>query len=159
MRKSKIIVTLVAVILVGLLLSGTAVFSDQNGVTSDFEQADSVVVDSDGDSLEDGLECVFYGTDPYNADTDGDGLLDCEEVSNGWDPLDPHSPCNACGGIVVDYEQTESAVVDFDGDSLEDGLECVFYGTDPYNPDTDGDGFTDYEEISNGWNPLDPNNP
>lgn len=86
------IVTLVAVILVGLLLSGTTVFSDQNGVTYGYEQTESSNGDSDGDTLEDGLELVFYGTDPFNPDTDGDGLMDCEELSNGWDPLDPNNP-------------------------------------------------------------------
>ncbi|MDP6868868.1 MAG: thrombospondin type 3 repeat-containing protein [Acidimicrobiales bacterium] len=32
-------------------------------------------------------------------------------------------------------------------------------GTDPDNPDTDGDGFTDGEEIDGGSDPLDPNDP
>ncbi len=28
------------------------------------------------------------------------------------------------------------------------------YGTDPNKPDTDGDGYLDGEEVTNGYNPL-----
>jgi hypothetical protein len=45
---------------------------------------------------------------------------------------------------------------DTDGDGLSDYLERVEYGTDPNNPDTDGDGYTDGEEVAAGTNPLDP---
>lgn len=41
-------------------------------------------------------------------------------------------------------------------DPDEDGLDNVlegFYGTDPANPDTDGDGVSDGEEVRNGKNP------
>ena len=43
--------------------------------------------DTDGDSLEDIVETQVYGTNPYHADTDGDGRSDGEEVSIGTDPL------------------------------------------------------------------------
>ncbi len=36
--------------------------------------------DTDGDSLEDIVETQVYGTNPYHADTDGDGRSDGEEV-------------------------------------------------------------------------------
>ncbi|PJE76077.1 hypothetical protein COV04_00915 [Candidatus Uhrbacteria bacterium CG10_big_fil_rev_8_21_14_0_10_48_11] len=42
---------------------------------------------------------------------------------------------------------------DTDGDGLFDGEEVRSFGTDPLNPDTDGDGFTDGEEVRNGYNP------
>lgn len=45
--------------------------------------------------------------------------------------------------------------VDTDGDSLPDISESGF-GTDPNNPDTDGGGVNDGDEIINGGNPLDP---
>jgi hypothetical protein len=32
-------------------------------------------------------------------------------------------------------------------------------GTDPLNPDTDSDGHSDGDEVTNGWDPLDPNDP
>ena len=36
---------------------------------------------------------------------------------------------------------------DADGDGLSDDEEINIYGTNPENPDTDGDGLTDAEEI------------
>ncbi len=81
--------------------------------------------DSDGDGLLDVQEVLNYGTDPRNPDTDGDGLNDGTEVDMAAgtgcpDPLNPDS----------------------DGDTLTDGEE-VFLGTDPCNVDTDGDGVVD----------------
>lgn len=51
--------------------SGNNIFqdSDQDGLTNDEEQ--------------------LYGTDPQNADTDGDGYSDGAEVRSGYDPLKP----------------------------------------------------------------------
>ena len=49
------------------------------------------IIDSDGDGLLDGQE-VMIGTDPFNPDTDGDGINDGDEVSNNTDPLDPCDP-------------------------------------------------------------------
>lgn len=48
-------------------------------------------VDSDGDGIEDYDE-PFYGTDPHNRDTDGDGFSDAAEVwIHKTDPCDPKS--------------------------------------------------------------------
>lgn len=44
---------------------------------------------------------------------------------------------------------------DSDNDGLADELEKI-YGTDLNNPDTDGDGFKDGEEVKNGYNPKGP---
>lgn len=43
--------------------------------------------------------------------------------------------------------------IDSDGDMLEDDVELYFVGTDPNNPDTDGDMLIDYE-VAFGLNPL-----
>jgi len=112
--------------------------------------------DYDVDGLSNLMEFV-YGTDPYNADTDGDGCPD------GW---------------VVYYDtnrasfpyDSKHAVFDSDGDGMKDvnvdpnykfdpasGLTALEWpdddgwnnlreyeeGTDPTNPDTDGDGRFD----------------
>ena len=69
--------------------------------------------DSDHDGLGDDEETDTYGTDPANPDTDGDGLLDGQEVAIGTDPLD----------------------TDTDGDGISDKDE-VDAETDPLNPDT-----------------------
>lgn len=42
---------------------------------------------------------------------------------------------------------------DSDNDGLRDWEEELFH-TDPYNPDTDGDGYLDGEEVDSGHNPL-----
>jgi len=44
--------------------------------------------------------------------------------------------------------------VDSDKDSITDYNEVHLYYTNPNNPDTDGDGHLDSEEINNGFNPC-----
>ena len=46
-------------------------------------------------------------------------------------------------------------IPDVDYDGLLDEDELAVYGTDPHNPDSDGDGLTDREEAELG---TDPNN-
>ncbi|MGC4191646.1 MAG: hypothetical protein QM589_10890 [Thermomicrobiales bacterium] len=108
---------------------------------------DPLNTDTDGDGLPDGQEVIYLGTDPLNADTDGDGGSDWVEVDKwGTDPLVPNpSPI-----------QTSPDQMDTDGDGLTNAEETDIYGTNPHNPDSDGDGYSDYEEIING---TDPNSP
>ncbi len=47
----------------------------------------------------------------------------------------------------------KAAVVDTDQDGLADELELQL-GTLTYNPDMDGDGYKDGEEVENGYNPF-----
>lgn len=68
--------------------------------------------DPDGDGLLNDEEADL-GTDPENADTDGDGLSDLQER---------------------DY--TDPLVADSDGDTFSDGDEELIYGTDPNDPDS-----------------------
>lgn len=91
--------------------------------------------DTDGDGLLDGEEVNTYRTHPLKRDTDGDGLTDGDEVrSRGTDPLRP----------------------DTDGDDLTDGDEVLRYRTNPLVADTDKGGVPDGREIQLGLNPLDP---
>lgn len=53
----------------------------------------------------------------------------------------------------LDSQDLEKFQIDSDKDGLTDLVE-KFYGTDPYNPDTDGDGYLDGEEVKNHFNPL-----
>ncbi|MFT4304320.1 MAG: thrombospondin type 3 repeat-containing protein [Candidatus Woesearchaeota archaeon] len=86
--------------------------------------------DMDGDGIGDAC-------DP---DIDGDGIPNEWEIYHGLNPLDP-----------------TDADLDFDGDGLSNFMEFTL-GTDPNNPDTDGDGWTDFEEVMiYGTDPLDPN--
>ncbi len=68
-----------------------------------------------------------------DADTDGDGICDSEEVENGTDPNNSDS----------------------DGDGLSDGDEDAL-GTDPNDPDSDDDGVSDGDEITLGTDPNEP---
>lgn len=45
--------------------------------------------DTDGDGLMDSDEVKFYHTDPLKADTDGDGYKDGYEVERGYSPTGP----------------------------------------------------------------------
>jgi hypothetical protein len=57
------------------------------------------------------------------------------------------------GGLPVDT--TTSGDLDPDQDGLTNSLE-KFYGTDPNNPDTDGNGIKDGDEVNSGCNPVGP---
>lgn len=63
-------------------------------------------------------------------------------------------------GLTDDYEDqigTDPNNPDTDGDGLKDGEEVNAYKTDPKNPDTDGDGLKDGEEVKTySTNPLNP---
>jgi hypothetical protein len=84
--------------------------------------------DPDGDGLTNAEERAL-GTDPYNADTNGDGISDGAAVASGKSPTNP----------------------DMDGDGLQNAAERAI-GTDPFNPDTDGDTYNDAVDAF----PLDP---
>ncbi len=59
-----------------------------NGIDSDNWFVDDVAIgcDTDSDLIPDFVEAQRYGTDPANGDTDGDGVLDGQEVIDGTDP-------------------------------------------------------------------------
>jgi hypothetical protein len=73
--------------------------------------------------------------------------------------IDPS--CADANGSAVSIGDT-GCCTDSDGDGLVDGAETYTYGTDPYDPDTDHDGWGDGLEISGcvgdgiPGNPLDP---
>jgi hypothetical protein len=68
-------------------------------------------------------------------------------------------------GLIRETERREKVIRDrigdevfndSDGDGVSNYDEVNLYDTDPFNPDTDGDGFLDGSEIVNGFNPKDP---
>jgi hypothetical protein len=62
------------------------------------------------------------------------------------------SPADVYGRVYLVVD----ASCDSDGDNLPDLREGLLYGTDPLNPDTDGDGTDDGAEVTAGFNPLVP---
>jgi len=89
--------------------------------------------DDDGDGLLNGRE-EFYGSDPTNPDTDGDGFNDGLEVRNGFNPI-------------------STGQLDSDNDSLGDHDEMVLWHTNRYRADSDYDGYNDAVEIRYLYNP------
>lgn len=116
--------------------------------------------DSDGDGILDGVE-VSNDTNPRSEDTDGDGLKDGWEVANGLNPLLAEGDDGASADIDKDglpnsleqYWGTDPWNNDSDGDGLPDGVEVNTYGTSPLNDDTDTDGLSDSYEVAHGLNP------
>jgi hypothetical protein len=88
-----------------------------------------------------------------NEDSDGDGLLDYNELNPvSPTPVTDHKDNDTDDDDLEDgYElkesKTDPTVADTDGDGLKDGDEVLTYFTDPLVPDTDGDELTDNEEV------------
>lgn len=95
--------------------------------------------DFDNDGIKNIDEEEVYFTDPNNADTDGDGYSDWQELNAGFSP---HNP------LKVSLQDNDQ-----DGDGLSDYFELRFH-TNLLNPDTDGDSYLDGEEVDNAYDPL-----
>ncbi|MBX3246925.1 MAG: hypothetical protein KF901_07075 [Myxococcales bacterium] len=128
---------------------GRQVDTDGDGIPDVFD------LDSDGDTILDrheGLEDVDRDGIPNfrDLDSDGDGIPDAIEAGDG----DPETPPVHCPNEIdpVTGERMSDGLADFvdvdsDNDGASDGDEIAF-GTDPCNPDTDGDGILDVVEIA-----------
>jgi hypothetical protein len=94
--------------------------------------------DTDGDGLHDAFELLATGTSLLATDTDGNNTTDSAKDADG-------------DGLTNLREQTlrtNPRNPDTDGDTLSDSDENSIYSTDPLSRDTDGDGLTDDIEIS-----------
>lgn len=136
--------------------------SDGDGLTNDEERAlgtDPYDPDTDKDGLTDGAEVRKHKTDPLKADTDGDGLTDGDEVNrHETDPLKADTDGDGLtDGAEVNTHKTNPTRADTDGDGLADGAEVNTHRTDPNNEDTDGDGLKDGEEVTT--HKTNPSNP
>lgn len=101
MQIRKIKITLI--VFFGLIVLSFAVLAtaEENSITNK-----NIFLDSDQDGLSNDEEKA-YGTNPNNADSDGDGYTDGVEISSGYDPLKP-SPGDK---IVASSENSETAKV------------------------------------------------
>ena len=134
------------------LLDGEEVFSFNT---------DPTIGDTDSDGLLDGEEVNLYNTNPLYDDTDSDGLLDGAEVNaHNTDPLSGDTDSDTMPDKwEVDYllnPLVNDTMLDPDNDDLLNILEYQ-HDTNPQNPDTDYDGWTDGDEILvYDTDPLDP---
>jgi len=105
--------------------------------------------DTDGDGLGDFDEVRTYGTDPTKADTDDDGLNDREELQTyKTDPKNPDSDGDGLNDGDEITRKTDPKNRDSDGDGLSDGDEVKVYKTNPLALDTDGDNLSDGDELN-----------
>jgi len=124
---------------------------DKDGLTNEHERrigTDPYNPDTDGDGLTDGDEVNNYKTDPLKPDTDGDGLSDYDEIFTF--KTNPNKADTDRDGLNDGDEiarKTDPLNPDTDGDGLNDGDEVLIYNTNPLKPDTDGDGLTDGDEV------------
>ena len=98
----------------------------------------------DGEEYSDEVSVIVKVTEPPEPDDgDDDGILDEWERRYGLDPTDP-----------------SDAILDFDEDGLTNFQEFEYYklydvDLNPRNPDSDGDGYYDGEEVNYGFDPMD----
>jgi hypothetical protein len=89
-------------------------------------------------------QVTFVGTGVTGpgVDSDGDGLADALEQA-GWTVQVRLADGRTTSRVVT----SDPFLPDTDGDGVEDADEAI-YGTDPRNADTDGDGLTDFQELN-----------
>lgn len=120
-----------------------------------------VLMDSDNDGLT--LHDEYrYLTDPNDADTDDDTYSDGQEVKKGYSPLGAGRLDMDSDGLSDPWEETNglsvkesNAGADPDQDGLINEKEFL-HGTKPLVADTDGDGYSDGQEVQNGYDPVAP---
>ena len=96
--------------------------------------------DFDNDGIQNRAEVETHGTDPFESDSDHDGLTDHWEITHYFPPNSPASP---------------DGNGDADGDGLNNLQESAL-GTDPRNIDSDADGAGDGYESDFNTNALSP---
>jgi hypothetical protein len=108
---------------------------------------------------------IDHNQGPHFEDLDGDGFMDLmvhfriDETGIVFGDTITCLSGEAFNGNAFEGCDTVRTVPDMDGDALLDVDEAAS-GTDPHNPDTDGDGFDDGQEVLQmGTDPLDPLDP
>jgi outer membrane protein OmpA-like peptidoglycan-associated protein len=148
---------------IGLMFTGGSANGtddqDKDGLNNTTENemgTDPNNADTDGDGLSDGSEVNRYLTNPLKSDTDGDGLYDGTEVKRfKTDPLRMDTDGDGLNDGDEFRYKSNPLRSDTDQDGLNDGDEVSQYKTDPAKADTDGDGLRDgYEVHTAKTNPV-----
>lgn len=89
------------------------------------------------------------------------GIPDSWAIAHGLDPNNPTMPMedpdhDGLTNLQEFQNGTDPHNPDTDGDGLTDGQEVLVYHTSPLLPDTDGDGIPDGVEVTTGTDPLNP---
>lgn len=98
---------------------------------------------------------------PVEIDSDGDGVIDNQEIMDGTNKNNPCDPVRSSGYVGYDAQNTVWSAADCDGDGINNADELE-NSTDPYFSDiqdSDGDGIADSQEIINGTSENDPCDP
>jgi len=98
---------------------------------------------------------VIFSSLPFK-DDDLDGLDDNWESKYSVDDPEADADSDDLKNIDEFQKETDPNNPDTDGDGLEDGEEVTEYETDPLNYDTDGGGEIDGGEVSLSKDPLNP---
>jgi hypothetical protein len=95
-------------------------------------------------------------SDPFDADTDNEGVTDDQEKHAGADPRSPDTDGDTLtDDLEWNYLLSNPADQDSDRDGIQDGYEYCCLGTSPLLDDTDGDQISDGDEVfTRNRNPL-----
>src|SRR5579885_973350 len=112
-------------------------------------------------ALDEGAQGIISIQVALSIDSDGDGIPDDAELRLG---LNPHDPTDALldldhDGLTNLQEFQNGSDInnpDSDGDGLTDGQEVLVYHTNPTLVDSDGDGIPDGIEVQTGSDPKNP---
>ena len=113
--------------------------TDGDGLTASEEEeygTDPELADTDGDGLLDGEEVNEYGTDPLSTDTDGDGYLDNDELDEGSDPTDGASLIYA-GGWPFNSDKDDIEPGDITGKLKTGNIMARYIGFDQFGDEVD----------------------
>jgi hypothetical protein len=110
--------------------------------------------DFDGDGLAN-LDELYYGADPFKADSDDDSLTDYAEVMTHFtNPLLADTDGDTLSDSAeVNLHLTNPTLADTDGDALSDDAEINLHMTDPNDFDGDDDLLPDGWEVAHSLNP------
>ncbi|MGE0452528.1 MAG: chitobiase/beta-hexosaminidase C-terminal domain-containing protein [Vicinamibacteria bacterium] len=90
----------------------------------DLTEGDELSEDADSDGLPTGVE-MMLGTDPYLADTNGDGLADGDALAAGVAASDSDPDHDGVATALELVRGTNPAAFDSDGDGAGDGIDCA----------------------------------